>query len=417
MSVSIPAPPDILSAEHDRDPWASYEVLREHYPVVFHEGTNSWLLSRHEHMAMLFKSKQVSSDFYEGTVVPVHGKTIVTMEGKEHSMHRRLLGPFFHTGGLQRFKPTIAAVAESLTQPILDRETAAIARGERARGEFDLVGELSRQMPITVIGRILGLPLADHDRFQAWYQGIMDFIGNLEGAPEPIERGLRAKQEMTDYFLPLIASRREGTDEDLITLMAQAEVDGDRLTDEEIRNFISLMLTAGGETTDRGISNLFLNLLRNPDQLAEVYEDRSLVTAAFAETLRHSGPVHVAGRTATEEIEIEGVTIPAGDNIITLLAAGNRDPRKFADPDRFDIHRTDNDPERAFTASADHLAYVNGRHFCAGAMLARTEVEAAANRLLDTMKDMRFADGFEPVETGLWTRGVDTLRVSFVPAT
>lgn len=416
MSVSIPAPPDILSEEHLRDPWASYVVLRDHYPCVWHEGTQSWLLSRHADQAAVFRSKGVDSTFYEGTVVPVHGKTIVTMEGTEHAMHRRLLGPFFHSGGLESFKPTIAEVARSLVEPILERERAAIARGERERGEFDLVQEFSRQMPISVIERMLGLPLEHHDRFQAWYQGIMDFIDNIGGDPVRAEKGLKVKAAMTEYFMPLIAQRRNGEGADLITLMAQAEVDGDRLTDEEIRNFISLMMTAGGETTDRGLSNMFLNLLRNPEIMVEVEADRSLIVNAFAETLRHSGPVHVAGRTALEDMEIEGVTIKAGQNIMTLLASGNRDPRKFADPDVFDIHRTDNDVERAFTANADHLGYVNGRHFCAGAMLARTEVEFGANFLLDHMKDMRFADGFEPVETGLWTRGVESLRVSFVPA-
>jgi cytochrome P450 len=416
VSVSIPAPPDILSEEHDRDPWRSYEILREHYPVVFHEGTNSWLLSRHEHMAALFRSKQVSSEFYNATVEPVHGHTIVTMEGKEHTLHRRLLTPFFFSGGLERFKPEIAASAAGLAQPLVERERSAIARGEKERGEIDIVQEFSRQLPITVIARMLGLPPEDHDSFQGWYQGIMDFIGNLGGAPEPIERGLRARREMSDYFLPLIAERRQGDGTDLITLMAQAEVDGEHLTDEEIRAFISLMLTAGGETTDRGLSNMFLNLLRNPDQLAAVYADRSLVVDAFAETLRHSGPVHVAGRFTLEDVEIEGVTIPAGSNVITLLAAGNRDPRRFSEPDRFDIFRSDNDTKKAFTAAADHLAYVNGRHFCAGAMLARTEIEIGANFLLDHMQDLRFADGVEPVETGLWTRGVESLRVSWVPA-
>ena len=120
---------------------------------------------------------------------------------------------------------------------------------------------------------------------------------------------------------------------------------------------------------------MFVNLIANPDQLEAVYADRSLVTDAFAETLRFAPPVHMIMRQAVVDVELQGVVIPAGSTITCMLGAANRDPRKFADPDRFDIFRSDNDTRRAFTAAADHVGFINGRHFCVGAMLARTEVE------------------------------------------
>ena len=416
MTVSVPAPPDILSPAYARDPYEAYRILLEHYPVLFHEATNSWLVSRHADVFHLFKTKDVSSENYAWQLEPVHGRTIIQMEGKEHTKHRSLLNPFFHGLGLEAFKPTIEASAHYLGDPLFERESAAVRNGEKERGSLDLVPEFTHQFPITVIEEMLALPKADHPDFERWYVSIMEFLTNLTGDPEPIERGLRTRQELAAYMLPLIAERRNGDGDDLLSRMCRAEIDGERLSDAEICGFVSLMLTAGGETTDRALANMFANLIAHPDQLHAVYADRSLIADAFAETLRYAPPVHMIMRQAVVDVELQGVTIPAGATITCMLGAANRDPRKFADPDRFDIFRTDNDTSRSFTAAADHVGFINGRHFCVGAMLARTEVEAAANLLLDHLQDLRFADGFVPEEEGIFTRAPNHLEVTFVPA-
>jgi cytochrome P450 len=416
MTISKPPVPDILSAEHSRDPYETYRILLEDYPVVFHEPTQSWLVSRHEDVSALFRNAQVTSDNYEWQLEPVHGRTILQMEGREHTAHRKLLNPFFHGVGLDRFRPTIAATAQTLAEPFLARETAAVRGGDRDRGEVDIAYEFTRMFPISVIVEMLDLPQDDHEKFERWYVSIMEFLSNLDGSPEPAEAGLRTRQELADYLLPVIAERRRGDGDDLISLLCRAEVDGEKLTDEDIRGFVSLTLTAGGETTDRGLSSMFSNLLQHPDQLAAVYEDHSLIDDAFAETLRYSPPVHMIMRHATENVELQRVSIPAGSTITCLLAAANRDPRKFADPDRFDIFRTDNDTERAFRASADHVTFADGRHFCVGAMLARTEIQVGAGLLLDQMKDLQLRDGVVPVEEGVFTRAPNHVEVTYVPA-
>src|SRR5947207_9883967 len=405
MTVSSPAPPDILSPAHAEDPYATYRILLEHYPVLYHEPTKSFLVSRHEDLLSIFRNKEgYSSENYDWQLQPVHGRTILQMEGRDHTAHRRLLNPFFHGTGLEHFTATIARVAEELARPFLEREAAAVAAGEKKRGEVDLVPSFTHLFPISVIEEMLALPKADHAKFERWYGAIMDFLSNLSGAQEPIDRGLRTRQELADYFLPIIAERRHGDADDLISRFSQAEVDGERLSDDEIRGFISLMLPAGGETTDRALASLFKNLLEHPDQLQAVYEDRSLIVDALVETLRYSPPVHMIMRQAVQDTEIRGVPIPAGSTLTCLLAAANRDPRKFADPDSFDTFRQDNDTSRAFTASADHLAFINGRHFCVGSLLARTEVEAATNHLLDHMQDLQLRAGFVPVEEGILDR-------------
>ena len=416
MSVA-PAPPDILSPDHAVDPYSTYRILLEHHPVLYHAPTNSWLVSRHADLVALFRDKEnFSSENYSWQLEPVHGRTILQMEGREHTIHRRLLNPFFVGNGLEAFTATILRVAEELARPFLEREAAAVAAGERTRGEVDLVPSFTHQFPISVIEEMLALPKQDHADFERWYGSIMDFLTNLSGEQEPIDRGLRTRQELADYFLPLIAERRQGSGDDLISRFGRADVDGEQLSDDEIRAFISLMLTAGGETTDRALASIFKNLLEHPEQLRAVYDDRSLVVNAFAETLRYSPPVHMIMRQTMKDVEIQGVRIPAGSTITCMLAAANRDPRKFSDPETFDIFRADNDVSKAFTASADHLSFIDGRHFCVGAMLARNEVDAATNHLLDHMKDMRLSDGYTPVEEGIFTRAPNHLEVTFVPA-
>lgn len=412
MRTSVPVP-DILSPEHHADPHASYEVLREEYPVVFHEGTGAWLVSRHEDCMTVLKSKVASTENYSWQIEPVHGRTIINMDGKEHTTHRRLLTPFFHREGLDAFKPEIRAAAQRLLDPLVAEANQHLDADGRAT--VDLHNSFNKQYPISVIEAMLDLPTKDHAAFEGWYTDIMGYIGNLAGEEELFAKGLQARAEMTEYFLPLIEQRRSADGTDLLTQMCQADVEGSQLSDEEVRAFISLMLTAGGETTDRALGNMMVRLIEHPDQLRAVYEDRSLVLDAFAETMRHTGPVHVSGRYALEDIELAGVTIPEGSTITCLISSANHDPRRFERPDEFDIFREDNDTARAFSANSDHLGFIAGRHFCVGAMLAKTEVEFGFNEILDRMGDIRFADGFVPVHTGLFTRGVDELLVSYVP--
>jgi pulcherriminic acid synthase len=222
---------------------------------------------------------------------------------------------------------------------------------------------------------------------------------------------------VAEYFLPIIRERRSGDGKDLISLLAQAEVDGQQLSDDAIRAFVSLILIAGGETTDTGTANLFHHLMTHPEQLEAVYEDRSLIPDALAESLRFTPPVQMILRVPGADIEVSGGTIPARSTVACLLAAGDRDPRKFERPDEFDIFRRDNDTARAFRASADHLTFGDGRHFCAGAKLAEIEMTIATNLILDQMTGPpRFPDGFVPEEHGVWFRGPECLLLEFDPA-
>jgi cytochrome P450 len=432
MSVSAarPAPPLLLSDEHEANPYETYRILRDHYPVHYDESTDIWLISRMADLRVLFKNKDITSENYKFQIGQFHGRTLIEMEGKEHTAHRKLLSPFLHSGGLEDFVPRIRVAAETCLVPVVQREAANVSKDvvggiverSRATGDggkvgFDLVSEFTEIYPITVTREMLGVPEDMHEIVVRWYESIADAISNLEGADEPYQRGMETREELREYFMPLIAERRQGDGQDLISLVARADVGGKRLTDEEICAFISLVIVAGGETTDSAIASIFKLLLENPDQMEAVRNDRRLVLDAFAEQLRYAPPVHMILRIAAADIEVHGQTIPAGSKLGMVLAAANRDETKFADPDRFDIHREDNNTDRAFRASADHISFADGRHFCVGNALAREEVDIAMNVILDhAAGPIECAPGFKPSETGIWFRAPQRLDIEFEPA-
>jgi pulcherriminic acid synthase len=396
--------PDILSPEFARDPYPLYRVMRDDFPLFFHEATKSYVLSRYEDVERAFKDAAFSSKNYEWQLEPVHGRTILQMEGREHATHRNLLTPAFRGRDLQeRFVP------------VIEKNARVLIEAFRARGEVDLVAEFATRFPINVIVEMLGLPMSDHHRFHAWYTSIMAFLSNLTGDPGVVEEGLKTRRELAEYMLPIIAERRRSPGGDLLSTLCSAEIDGVRMTDDEIRGFVSLLLTAGGETTDKAVASLFKNLVEHPEQLEAVRRDRALVDAAFAETLRYSPPVHMIMRTPLEDVTMSGGVIPAGSTVTCLIGAANRDERRYQDPDRFDVFRRDLDVERAFTGAANHTAFALGRHFCVGAILAKTEIQIATGLLLDAMTDIRFADG-SPAEAGIFTRAPKSLGLRFSPA-
>ena len=393
---------DILSEECLKDPTETWRVLREDAPLHFHEGLQSYILSRYEDVELAFKDRRFTSENYSWQLEPVHGRTILQMDAREHSIHRGLVTPAFRGSELtERFVP------------VMERNARDLIDAFRDSGEVDLVSQFTTRYPINVIVDMLGLPQSDFALFHRWYSAIMGFLSNLTQDPDVAALGLQTKQELQDYMLPIIAERRANPSDDLLSTLCTAEIDGERMTDIDIKAFVSLLLVAGGETTDKALANLFLNLISNPEQMAMVRADRSLVPNAFAETLRHSPPVQMIMRQPNEDVDVSGGTIPAGSTVTCLIAAANRDPRRYADPDRFDITRNDLDFGKAFAAAANHTGFAFGRHFCVGAMLAKWEVVTAVNLLLDAMDDIELVE--PPTSAGLFTRAPESLKLRFKP--
>jgi len=249
-----------------------------------------------------------------------------------------------------------------------------------ARGHADLVRELTFPFPIQVIAGILGLSEADLPQFHRWAVELISIAAD-------IERGFNASQSLRDYFAGILAERRRNPREDVISLLAEAELDGQRLTDEEIFAFLRLLLPAGAETTYRSSSNLLLGLLENPDQLDALRRDRSLIRQATEEGLRWEAPLTGIARLATRDAEVEGVRIPKGAVIGVCMGAANHDPARFEHPERFDI----------FRPAKPHAAFATGPHTCLGMHLARMETAVVMNAVLDRLPNLRLDPAAEDV--------------------
>ncbi|MHB1518748.1 MAG: cytochrome P450 [Acidimicrobiales bacterium] len=358
-----------------RDPYPRMQQLRRQHPV--HIGPVDLgdglaevdptrpqpvtVLGFDEVVQVLRDNDTYSSTVYEGVMGAVMGRTILQMDEPDHRVHRAMVSPTFRSKILEQWE-------DGLVRCVVDE----LVDGFAGEGRADLVQEVTFNFPVQVIAHILGLPRSDFPQFQRWAIAITSVAANWE-------RGMAASEELRCYFADVLEERRRHPAGDLISELAAVEVEGRRLDDEEIYSFLRLLLPAGVETTYRASGNLLYGLLTNPDQLAAVTADRSLLAQAFEETIRWEPPVTVILRRATRDTELGGMPVEAGADVGLLLGAANRDERKHSDPDRFDI----------FRLSKQNVGFGFGIHVCLGMHLARMETRVAMNALLDRLPGLR----------------------------
>lgn len=329
-----------------------------------------------------------SSRLYALFMGPLMGHSILEMDEPEHHRYRGLIQQAFTRKAMNAWEV-------DLVRPLCEQ----LIREFAGRGHADLAKEFTFWFPINVIAGLLGLPSEDLKRFHR-------LAVELISGPFMPERGQRASAELRTYFAGILEDRRTQPANDLISVLAGVELDGERLTDEEIFSFLRLLLPAGAETTYRSSGNLLFGLLSNPDQMEAVASDRSLIPRAIEEALRWEPPLTAIMRTATREVELAGTTLPSGSVVIAHLGAANRDPARWDDPDRFDLFR-DVQP---------HASFALGPHTCLGMHLARMETRVALEALLDHLPDLRLdPDGHDPHITGLGFRSPTSLPVRFAP--
>ncbi|WP_342049960.1 MULTISPECIES: cytochrome P450 [unclassified Cupriavidus] len=273
-----------------------------------------------------------------------------------------------------------------------------------AEGEFDLMRDLATPLPVAIICRLLDLPVEDGLRLGAATAAVSMALDVAPLGPDTLARANAAAEELEAYFRTVVEARRKAPGTDLVSAFVTAEVDGDRLSDDEVISQILLLFAAGHETTSNMIGNALLALFRHPDQLAKLKADLSLMPQAIAECLRYDASVQAMTRAALEDATIEGVTIPRGTVVFMMIGAANRDPARFAHPDRLDITRTD---------AGKQIAFGGGIHYCLGARLAQLEMEVALTTLLRRVPHLTLTDTVHPQ----WRRQGNIRGLQVLPAT
>jgi pimeloyl-[acyl-carrier protein] synthase len=288
-------------------------------------------------------------------------------------------------------------------EPKIREFTNELLNGAQAKGEFDLMADLAVPLPVKVIAEMLGVPPADYEKFKYWSDRIIESDNTLPGTPLPSDVS-EAFQSLRHFFIEEIAQRRKRPGPDLVSALVAARDEADALTEEEMIAFAILLLLAGNETTTNLIGNGTLALMRNPDQLAALRDNPALLPSAIEEMLRYDPPAQSTVRISKADATVNGVEIKAGTPVFVVLAAVNRDPTQFPNPDTFDIRREPN----------DHLAFGDGIHFCLGAALARLEGAIAFGAMLERFPRLYLADPKAEIKyTGSYfLRGLDTLRLA-----
>jgi cytochrome P450 len=373
------------------DPYPAYRRLRDEQPVVAIAAPmmgESWLVTRRaDVLAILKDGARFSSAANAKGIGIVMGRTILEMDGGEHARHRNLVAPAFFPKAIQG---ELAGVIAGLAHALIDRFAAD--------GAADLVAQFAFTFPLRVMAHVIGVPIHDFETFHRW---ALDLLG-IADRPR---RAFAAATAIVDHLRPILQERRAAPMGDLLSTLAHAEVDGHRLSDEEVLSFLRLLLPAGAETTYRLIGSTLHALLGHAGALEAVQADRRLLDAAIEETLRWESPVQYVARETTEPVVLGGVELPAGAMLSVALGSANRDERFWTDPDRFDLGRD----------AGDHLAFGFGRHFCAGSHLARLEARIALEALLDRLPDLRLDPASPSRVVGLAFRSPDRLAVRFRP--
>jgi cytochrome P450 len=349
----------------------------EHFTVVGYEEVNQALRD-----VEIFSNRA-----YLRNIGISFGRSVSTMDAPEHPRFRKIFQKAFLPNVVSKW-------GESVVDPVIDSLMAAFEK----RGAADLVQEFTFHYPFQIVYRQLGLPV---DEVQTFHKLAMaQILVSVD-----VAHGTEASRKLGTYFDALIEERRRNPGHDLVSVLAQAEVEGERLPRDVLISFLRQLVNAGGDTTYRGTSVLFTGLLSNPDQLEAVRRNRALVPQAIEEALRWDGPVLIQTRMALRDVELGGVKIPRGAFLDVAAGAANRDPQRFPDPDTFNIFRK---PEHR------HFAFAFGPHVCIGQHLARVEMTRALNAVLNRLPNVRLdPDGPPPQIRGIMMRVPKHIFVRF----
>lgn len=393
-------PVDPFPAEYRADPYPLYDWIRDNDPV--HRAPDgNWVIVRYDDASMVLRDPRFSTNpawlgeetkaqISASPVRQVGTRLMMFLDPPDHTRLRSLVSQAFTPKVVEGLRPRIQSLVDELLAAVL----------ERGDGEMDVLSDLAYPLPTVVICELLGVPVADRELFKEWSSDASRLLdGYLE--PEAQTQGLTAGMHLAAYFTELIEKRRADPGDDLLSAMIAAEEAGQRLTHEELLTTSTLLLLAGFETTMNLVGNGVLALLQHPEELARWRSDPSLDRSAIEELLRWEGPVHVTARIATTDAEVGGQQIKAGEQLAVVLAAANRDPKTFPEPNRLDVGRKDN----------RHLAFAAGAHFCLGASLARHESRAAVGTLIRRFPDLELVTEKPEYRDHFVIRGLKELRV------
>jgi cytochrome P450 len=391
----------LLEPEVLADPYPLYRELRRQGTVQWDPYLHAFVVTGYDDVATVLQSYSANRTHHPdkvtalglGHLAPIAEvmvKQMLFLDAPAHQRTRRLASVAFTPKRVELMRDHIAEIAEAMLRPA------------RARGEMDVMKDLANPLPAIVMAEMLGVPTSDHRQLKVWSQDFAEMLGNFQHNPGRVDRVLSSLDAMTEYFRAAIDRQKGESGTGLAHALATAEIDGDRLSEEEVVANLIVIMVGGQETTSNLIGNGLLTLLRHPEAADRLRADPSLIPSAVEELLRYESPSQHTARLAPDDVELGGVPIRRQQAVIAVMGAANRDPARFADPDRLDLERSEN----------RHLAFGWAAHFCFGASLARVEAQVVFEALL-RLEDLSMRPGPLVWRSNLGLRGLSALDVAF----
>lgn len=392
----------LLEPEVLANPYPLYHKLRSEDPVHWDRFLQTWVVTRYDDVVTVLSSfsadrtptpAQLSAMGLSALnpIATVMVKQMLFMDAPAHTRLRGLASAAFTPQRVAALRSHIQEIAESLIDKVQER------------GGMDIIADFAAPLPAIVTAEMLGVPTEDHVNLKKWSADFAEMLGNFQHNPDRVSRVLASTNNLVTYFQDAIKGMREHPKEGLIHSLMTAEMDGDRLSEEEIVANCIVTMVGGQETTTNLIGSGLFTLLRNRDQFRQLLDNRDIISSAVEELLRYESPSQHTGRIAREDVDLGGKKIRKGQAVMAIMAAANRDPKRFPDPDRLILDRKDN----------KHLAFGWSSHFCFGAPLARMEGQISFDVLLRRLKNLELTS--EPLtwreNSGL--RGLTALPVTF----
>ncbi len=392
----------LLDPEVLANPYPLYHRLRREDPVHWDPYLHAWVVTRYADVLNVFQhfSAQRTPTPEQLTALglaslaplaQVMVRQMLFLDPPAHARVRALASQAFTPRRVERLRSHIQDITHSLLAAVQDK------------GQMEVIADLARPLPAIVTAELLGVPTSDWRQLTAWSTDFAQVLGNFQHNPERAPQVLRSLGEMTAYFQAAVGEQRRQPREGLIGALLAAEVDGDRLSEEEVVANTIVTMVGGQETTTNLIGNGILTLLRHPEELERLRGDLSLLPSAVEELLRYESPSQHTARLAPEDVVLGGKLIRKRQAVIAVMGAANRDPERFAEPDRLDLGRQEN----------RHVAFAWAAHFCFGAPLARIEGQVALEAVLRHMPGLRLAEGPLQWRENLGLRGLTALPVKF----
>lgn len=394
----------LLDPEVLANPYPLYARLRTEDPVHWDPFLHAWVVTRYPDVIRVLlhfsanrtpTPEQLSAMNLSALnpIAKVMVRQMLFLDPPDHTRLRALASAAFTPSRVEKLRSHIQEIADNLIDGI-------IARGRR----MDLIADFAAPLPAIVTAEMLGVPTSDHDKLKDWSADFAEMLGNFQHNPDRFPRVLRSVELMGAYFRNAMDEQREHPRDGLIHAMMMAEVDGGKLSDDEIVANLIVTMVGGQETTTNLVGNGMLTLLRNPAAKEQLRADSSIIPSAVEELLRYESPSQHTARLAPEDLEMGGKKIHKRQAVIAVMGAANRDPERFPDPDKLDLARQDN----------RHVAFGWAAHFCFGAPLARIEGQIAFETLLRRLPDL----AVEPTKSLVWRhnlglRGLTELHVTF----